>query len=200
MNIQKFGYFKQSLEQKFYRYVNRLEKEQGINFQDHSISTFASNLEILESHFCPPRYLYHFSYAKNRDKIMAVGLKAFGNACVGVYVNVPSQYNPMNAYGFYPSICGDTFLAREDFDYWQIDTYKLPRFTWFLDPHSPSHHSSWFLTPNNIPPFALRLYKIRYNKNFIHWTYNTEAFMLYPERAINREIEKLRKERIQIYF
>ena len=141
-----------------------------------------------------PRFVYHGSHMLNRESILSKGLSAFGNRCTGVFASIPKSFNPMEASHFYPSVCGDTDLSRSNLDFWQIDTFQLPPLTWFIDPYTPSHRSLWIFTLNNIPPFALKLYKAKRIGNYL------DRFSLYPIEDVNRELNKIKKQKIELYY
>jgi hypothetical protein len=188
-------YLKNGRVRKLVWYLLELDKKQNIEINEEIAQDIYDNLTHYRTQeISAPRFVYHASRDENRESIFSNGLRAFGNPCQGVFASIPKSFNPMEASHFYPSVCGDTDLSGSNLDFWQIDTLQLPPLTWFIDPYTPSHRSLWIFTLNNIPPFALKLYKAKRIGNYL------DRFSLYPIEDVNLELKKIKKQKIELYY
>jgi hypothetical protein len=188
-------YLKDGRVKKLVWYLLELDKKQNIEINEEIILEIYDNLTHYKTQeISVPRFVYHGSHNLNRESILSKGLIAFENRCTGVFASIPNSFNPMEASHFYPSVCGDTDLSESNLDFWQIDTFQLPPLTWFVDPYTPSDRSLWIFTLNNIPPFALKLYKVKRIGNYL------DRFSLYPIEDVNRELKKIKKKKIELYY
>lgn len=129
------------------------------------------------------RFLFHVSLKKNRKSILKKGLIGHPEEING-YTNAVFAHNSsIPAYRWYP-FCFDvdwywdysmTFddpmddfayqMKKNGYDFWRIDTWQLKN-RWFLDNvgmndfYEGSNYPLFVVTFDNIPPYALKRYKI----------------------------------------
>jgi len=109
----------------------------------------------------PNRFIYHVSRIRNRFSIAIQGLISstcetmkYKNAIFANNGNYPN-------YDWYPFCIDGTGMGEfEDFDYWQIDTHKIPN-RWYMDPANDIPKGIGVVTFGNIPPQALSLYEFK---------------------------------------
>jgi len=188
--------------EKLFWYLEILKKAKNVVLNDKDVATMFNGLNKGKFYtYTLPRYVYHTSYLSNRQSILENGLLAFGNRCTGVFANLSNITNPyiITTPDFYPSIWDDTCIAQNRLDIWQIDTYKLPSFTWMLDDYS--RFEEWIYTFNNIPTFALQLFKAK-KENFLlgNPVIFVEGYRLLPVKEVNQKLKKLKRTKIYPFF
>jgi len=146
----------------------------------------------------PGKYVYHLTEGGNkcdsdenlmyrRLSIYLYGLLGAKRGTGGVWAN-RSIYD---LHLIYPAVIdcfswGSRFVEEiENQDVWRIDTRRISN-KWYLDPNMQDdpfmyHGHDYLYTPNCIPPYALKLYKIKVNRRSQINTSNKKlSFCLIP--------------------